>query len=61
MEKWAPWHSPSMAMGVPPFINAQTKVKFLKEKMCFDLEMMGFFLPYDLGVMENYFHGVKWW
>jgi hypothetical protein len=53
------WHSPSMARGAPPFINAQKMVDFSKKKVCFDLEMMGFFLQYDLGVMENVFHGVK--
>jgi hypothetical protein len=45
--------------GRPPFINSQKKVKFSKENMCFDLEMMGFLLPYELGVMNNYFNGVK--
>jgi hypothetical protein len=49
------WHSPNMARGVPPFINAQKMVDFSKKKVCFDLEMMGFFLQYDLGVMENVF------
>jgi hypothetical protein len=53
------WHSPSIAKGAPPFINAQTMVNLSKKKVCFDLEMMGFFLQYDLGVMENVFHGVK--
>jgi hypothetical protein len=43
---------PNMARGVPPFINAQKRVEFSKEKVCFDLEMMGFLLPYDLGVMK---------
>jgi hypothetical protein len=50
-----------MAKGAPPFINSQKKVNFSKKKVCFDLEMMGFFLQYDLGVMENFFHGVKGW
>jgi hypothetical protein len=45
--------------GAPPFINAPKKVDFSKKKVCFDLEMMCFFLQYDLGVMENVFHGVK--
>ena len=48
-----------MDRGAPPFINAQKRVKFSKKKVCVDLEMMGFFLQYDLGVMENVFHDVK--
>jgi len=35
-------------------------IVFSKKKVCFNLEMMGFFLQYDLEVMENAFHGVKW-
>jgi len=48
-----------MGRGVPPFIKFPKMVDFSKKKVCFDLEMMGFFLQYDLGVMENVFHGVK--
>jgi hypothetical protein len=53
------WCSPNMARGVPPFINAQKMVKFPSEKHVSGLEMMGFFLQYDLGIMENVFHGVN--
>jgi hypothetical protein len=62
MERVAPFHEfslPSMAKGAPPFINSQTKVDVFKKKVCFDLEMMSFLLQYDLGVMENVFHGFK--
>ena len=69
------WCSPNMARGAPfhkvalphhgqgalPFINAPKMVDFSKKNVCFDLEMMGFFLQYDLGAMDNYFHGVSWW
>jgi hypothetical protein len=48
-----------MARGVPPFINAKKWVEISKEKMCFDLEMMGFLFPYDLGVMGKCFNGVN--
>jgi hypothetical protein len=48
-----------MGRGAPPFIKCPKMVDFSKKKVCFDLEMMGFFLQYDLGVMENVFHGVK--
>jgi hypothetical protein len=61
MEKGVPWPSPSMAKGEPPFINSQKKVKFSKEKVCFDLEMMGFLHPYHLKVMNKFFHGFKEW
>jgi hypothetical protein len=37
------------------------KVDFSKKKVCFDLEMMGLFIQYDLGVMDNYFDGFKGW
>ena len=53
------WHSPKMTRGVPPFINAKQMVNFRIKKCVFGLEMMGFFLQYDLGVMENVFHGVE--
>jgi hypothetical protein len=62
-----PWISrgalvlPTHGQGVPPFINTKKWVKFSKEKVCFDLEVMGFLLPYDLGVMNNFFNGVKGW
>jgi hypothetical protein len=52
---------PQYGQGAPPFINAQKRVKFSKEKVCFDLEMMVFLLPYELGVMKNCFNGVKGW
>jgi hypothetical protein len=66
------WHSLYMGRGAPmlpthgqggalPFMNAPKKVEFSKENVCFDLEMMGFLLPYDLGVMNSYFNGVKGW
>jgi hypothetical protein len=48
-----------MDRGVPPFINAQKMVEFPSKKHVSDLEMMGFFLQYDLGIMENVFHGVN--
>jgi hypothetical protein len=53
------WHSPNLARVEPPFINAQKMVVFSKKKVCFDLEMMGFFLQYDLGVKNNGFHSFK--
>jgi hypothetical protein len=62
MEKGVPVHEvalPQHGKGVPAFINAQKLVVFSKKKLCFDLEMMGFFLQYYLGVMENVFHGVR--
>jgi hypothetical protein len=55
------WFSLHMARGAPPFINAQKWVKCSKEKVCFDLEKMGFLLPYDLAVMNNFFNHVKGW
>jgi hypothetical protein len=48
-----------MSKGALPFINAQKMAEFPSEKHIFGLEMMGFFLQYDLGVMENVFHGVN--
>jgi hypothetical protein len=48
-----------MERGVPPFINAPKMVEFSSKKHVSDLEMMGFFLQHDLGIMENVFHGVK--
>jgi hypothetical protein len=58
---WEHLFSLHMARGAPPFINAQKMVEFSKEKVCFDLEMMVFLLPYDLGVMKKCFNGVKGW
>jgi hypothetical protein len=54
-------HPPSMDRGALPFINAQKMVEISKEKVCFDLEMMVFLLPYDLGIMKNVFDGFKGW
>jgi hypothetical protein len=34
-------------------------VEFSSKKHVSDLEMMGFFLQHDLGIMENVFHGVN--
>jgi hypothetical protein len=48
MDKW-----------VRPFINAQKMVEFSSKKHDFGLQMMGFFLQHDLGIMENVFHGVN--
>jgi hypothetical protein len=53
------YHSPNMDMGAQPFINPQKMVDFPTKSCVFGLEMMGFFLQYDLGVMENVFHGVN--
>jgi hypothetical protein len=55
------WYSPIMAIEEPPFINSQKMVNFSNKKVWFDLEMMGFFLQYDLGFMDNSFHGAKGW
>jgi hypothetical protein len=51
----------SMDRGALVFINAQKRVEISKEKVCFDQKMMVFLLPYDLGVMNNCFNGVKGW
>jgi hypothetical protein len=48
-----------MDRGVPPFINAPKMVNFPIKMHVFGLEMMAFFLLYDLGIMENVFHGVN--
>jgi hypothetical protein len=53
------WHSPNMAREVTPFINSQAMADFPRKRFVFGLGMMGLFLQYDLGVMENVFHGVK--
>jgi hypothetical protein len=50
-----------MDRGALVFINAKKRVEISKEKVCFDQKMMVFLLPYDLGVMNNYFNGVKGW
>jgi hypothetical protein len=42
-----------MARGVLPFKNSQKKVDFSSKKCVSGLEMMGFLLQYDLGIMEN--------
>jgi hypothetical protein len=47
------YHSPSMAREALPFKNAQKMVDFSSKKCVSGLEMMGFFLQYDLGIMEN--------
>jgi hypothetical protein len=41
----------------PPFINSPKLVEFPSKKHVSDLEIMGFFLQYDLGIMEIFFHG----
>jgi hypothetical protein len=58
---WQGEHQCSLYMGrgAPPFIKFPKIIDFSRKKACFDLEMMGFFLQYDLGVMENVFHVVK--
>jgi hypothetical protein len=50
-----------MDRGVFSFINSQKRFKISKEKVCFDIEMMVFLLPYDPGVMNNCFNGSKGW
>jgi hypothetical protein len=35
------------------------KWSIFQEKCVFALEMMGFFLQYELGFMENVIHGAK--
>jgi hypothetical protein len=62
MVRGAPFHEvalPQYGEGGTTLHKFPKKVKFSKEKVCFDLEMMVFLLPYDLGVMNNYFNGVK--
>jgi hypothetical protein len=56
-----PCDHPKYGKGAPPFINAQNMVEFSKEKVCFDLEMMVFLLPYDLEIMKNDFNCEKEW
>ena len=48
-----------MATGAPPFTSAPKMANFPRKMCVFGHEMMGFFFQYDLGVMENVFHGVK--
>jgi hypothetical protein len=42
-----------MARGVPPFKKSLKMVDFLSKKCVFGLEMLGFFLQHELGMMEN--------
>jgi hypothetical protein len=42
-----------MSRGVLPFKNAPNMVDFSSKKCVYSLEMMGFFLQYGLGIMEN--------
>jgi hypothetical protein len=49
------YNSLSMAMGVLPFKNAEKIFDFSSKKCVSGLEMMGFFVQYDLGIMENVF------
>jgi hypothetical protein len=44
---------PKHVQGVPPFKNAQIMVDFSGRKCVSGLEMMGFFLQYDLGITKN--------
>jgi hypothetical protein len=46
------YHSPNMTMGALPFKNSQQMVIFSSKKCVYDLEMMGFFLQYELVIME---------
>jgi hypothetical protein len=48
-----------MDRGATPFINTQKMVDFPSKRHVFGLEMMGFFLQYDLGIIENVFCGVN--
>jgi hypothetical protein len=48
-----------MDRGAPPFINAPKMVNFPIKRHVLGLEMMAFFLLYDLGIMENVFHAVN--
>jgi hypothetical protein len=42
-----------MARGVLSFKNPPKMVDFPSKKCVYGLEMMGFFLQYDLRIMEN--------
>jgi hypothetical protein len=65
------WHSTYMGRGALMLLtNGQggatlhkflKKVKFSKEKLCFELEIMGLLLPNELGVMNNCINGFKGW
>jgi hypothetical protein len=44
---------PQHGQGALPFKNAPKMVDFSSKKCVSGLEMMGFFLQYDLGIMEN--------
>jgi hypothetical protein len=48
------FHSPAW-LGAPSFINAPKKVDFPRKRCVFSLEMMGFFLQYDIGIVKNVF------
>jgi hypothetical protein len=45
--------SPNMTRGCYPSKIPKTMVDFSSKKCVSGLEMMGFFLQYDLGIMEN--------
>jgi hypothetical protein len=53
------WCSPNRSKGTPPFINAPKMVDFPSKRHVSDLEMIGFFLQHDLGIMENVLNGVN--
>jgi hypothetical protein len=42
-----------MAKGVLPFKNSPKMVDFSNKKCVSSLEMMGFFLQYELGIMKS--------
>jgi hypothetical protein len=48
-----------MARGALPLKNAQKMVDCSSKKCVFGLEIMGFFLQYDLGIMEKKIDGFK--
>jgi hypothetical protein len=48
-----------MGRGAPPFINSKKVVDFPSKRHVFGLEMMGFFLQHDLGIIKNAHHGVN--
>jgi hypothetical protein len=43
-----------MAKGALHLKHSPQMVDFSSKKCVFGLEMMGFFLQYDLGIMENF-------
>jgi hypothetical protein len=55
------YNSPSWSRGVLPFKNAQKWSIFQVKSVFLASEMMGFLLPYDLGIMNNCFNGLKGW